>query len=256
MTATRTPGRHRAQQVPGPVTAAMAVIGKPRGRAAELALRAWPALPALALARCAMHRELAGYADAVLGYDALLCLLACLAVTPFLTAAKLRIAKLRWWYGIWVFVLGFAGLMVHLLAMPGAYAARASGNAASWSGLLIVVLLAPMAATSTAVAQKALGTEWKTWQRGLIWAVAAVTLAHLLTIRDWLTAAAYAAAMVPLIVMRIPRVRRSVKQWRGNRYDTRGLWVTLAILCTVLAAGVTVLLAREGASVASAIRLA
>lgn len=255
MTGVRAPGKHRAERSPGPVTMAMRVIGKPRTRPAELALRAWPLIPVLALARPVMHRELAAYADPVLGYDALLCLLACLAVTPFMTVAKLRIAKLRWWYGIWVFLLGFAGLMVHLLAMPGAYAARASGDAIDWTGLLIVVLLLPMAVTSTAGAQKLLGTEWKRWQRWLIWAVATVVAAHLALLRDWAAAGAYAAALAPLIVLRVPRMRSAVKQWRGNRYETRGLGVTLAILCTVLVAGLVILLAKEGAAVASAIRL-
>ncbi len=259
--------KHAAARSPGPVTVAFRAIGTPRSRPAEIALRAWPALPALALIVPVLHHLLAVYADGVLGYDAMLCLLACLAVTPFITAlpkqavARLRIARLRWWYGNWVFTLGFAGLAVHLLN-PGPFtpapglAQRVAGSATDWTGLLIVVLLAPMAVTSCTLAQKALGPEWKRWQRWGIWAVAALVAAHLLAMMAWLTAAAFGAALVPLIALRVPRVRRAVKAWRADKYTTGGLWAILAILCTVFAAALAVLAAQEGAAVARALTLA
>jgi DMSO/TMAO reductase YedYZ heme-binding membrane subunit len=268
MTATKHIPKHAAaRRASGPVTVAFRAIGTPRGRLGEFMLRAWPALPLPALIVPVAHRLLAVYADGVLGFDAMLCLLACLAVTPFMTAspqpwsARLHIARLRWWYGIWLFTLGFAALAVHLLnagpfiPVPG-LAQRVAGSATDWTGLLIVVLLAPMAATSSVLAQKALGPEWKRWQRWGIWAVTALVVIHLLLLMSWLSAAAFSAALVPLITLRVPRVRRAVKAWRAARYTTGGLWAILAILCIVFAAGLAVLAAEEGLAVARAVALA
>lgn len=253
--------KHAPQRGAGPVTVAFRAIGMPRARPAEIALRGWPALPPLALIVPVIHHLLAVYADGVLGFDAMLCLLACLAVTPFITAlprpamARLRIARLRWWYGIWLFTLGFAAVCVHMLS-PGPLAWRVAGSAVDWTGLLIVVLLAPMAVTSCTLAQKALGQEWKRWQRWGVWAVAALTAVHLVALMAWLPAAAFSAALVPLITLRVPRVRRAVKAWRADGYTTGALWVILATLCTVFTAAVVILATEEGLAVARAIALA
>lgn len=251
-------GRH-CPPGPGPVTAAnkvMSAVAVPRRRASAVALRAWPAVPALALLWPAYHGLLTAYADPVLGYDALLCMVACLAVTPVITVARTPVSRLRWWYGNWVFVLGAAGLAVHLAYPPGSLASRAAGTSVVWTGTLIIVLLLPMAATSTVAAQKLLGPEWKRWQRVLVWVTWAVIGLHLGVMHSWPALGAYGGATLPAVLVRRPRVRKSIKSWRAGGYSTGGWWAALAAFTAVALAGVAVLVTREVAAVARALTAA
>jgi len=210
-----------------------------------LLLRGWPAVFALVLARPALHGALTAYADPVLGFDAVLCLLACLAVTPVITVTRSAVTRLRWWYGNWVFALGAAGLALHLAAGSGSAAARTAGTAVDWTGTVIVVLLAPMAATSSAAAQKLLGPEWKRWQRWGVWAVWVLVGAHLALIRAWLVLGAYLAVSAPAIAVRQPPVRKAVKAWRAGGYSTGEWWFALTVGVVLAAAGATVLVSEE-----------
>lgn len=249
-------GRHRVRQQ-GPVTAVVKVVTfKPRRRASALALRAWPAVPALCLLWPAYHGKVMAYADAVLGYDAVLALVACLGVTPVITVARMPVAKLRWWYGNWVFVLGAAGLAVHLAYPPGSLGFRAAGTSVDWSGTLIIALLLPMTVTSSVVAQKLLGPEWKRWQRWLVWIVWACVGFHLYLMHAYLPLAAYAAASMPAVLVRQPAVRRGIKKWRAGRYSTGGWWMVLAVMVLLAATGIAVLAGEEVGAVARAVTLA
>jgi hypothetical protein len=230
----------------GPVTGALRVIAaEPRHRLARVALRAWPVLPVLALVRPALDGRVMAYADTVLGYDAVLALAACLAVTPVITVAKLPVAKLRWWYGNWVAVCAALGLALHLTAPPAGMADRAAGSFSVWSGTLLVVLLLPMAATSSALAQKLLGPEWKRWQRWGVWAVWAAVAGHLAVLHAWLDAGAYLALTLPAVAVRRPTVRKGIKDWRAAGYSTGGWWAVLAVLAVVALAGLAVLAGEE-----------
>jgi hypothetical protein len=220
-----------------------------------VALRLWPAVPGLCLARAAVMRCLPQYADGVLGMDAVLCLVACLSITPLMTVTRARAAKLRWWYGVWMFAIGAAAVALHMTMPPGGMAERMAGTGADWTGLWIVVLLLPMAATSSALAQKALGPEWKRWQRGLMWLVWAGVVIHLDMLHAWLSLVGLAAATLPLLVLRRPPVRQAVKHWRAGGYSTGGWWTVLAVLGTAYAAGLAVLLARQGVALAHAVTL-
>jgi DMSO/TMAO reductase YedYZ heme-binding membrane subunit len=238
------------------VTAAFKVISAPHSQLIHVLLRVWPIVPVLYLLRSIFAGRLLNYADIVIGYDAVLCLVACLAITPFITVARLKIAKLRWWYGMWVFFLGAAGLAIHLAYPPGSIAARAGGNAVDWTGLLIVALLLPMAATSSVAAQKLLGQEWKRWQRSLIWLVWASVGIHLALMHSWVALGAYGAATMPAVLLRRPWVRKSVKQWRAGGYSTGGWWLALGIVGSVALVGVMVLIGEEVTAVVRAITLA
>lgn len=234
----------------GPVTAAFEIATRSYGLAPRIIARAWPALPALTLIRAAQHGTLYARADAVLGYDAILCLVACLAVTPFITVAGARITRLRLIYGLWMCAIGAAAAAVHLSLPRTAMAWAVAGTAVNFTGLLIVALLIPMAASSGSRAQKLLGREWKRWQRPLIWAVWAAVALHLAVLRGWLPLAAYAAATLPLIALRIPRLRRAVKTWRSGGYSTGGLWIAMTGCAYIFAAGLAVLLGEEAAAIA------
>ena len=184
--------KRSVQHHPGPVTLAFKVMTvKPR-KVPLVLLRGWPALPALVLLWPAAHGRLTDYADPVLGYDAVLCLLTCLLVTPVITIAKAPVTKLRWWYGNWVFTLGLAGLLIHVTDNHGGVTDRMGGTPVDWTGTLIVALLLPMTLTSSAVAQKMLGPEWKRWQRRLVWSVWVIVGVHLVFLHSWLSLEAYA----------------------------------------------------------------
>jgi DMSO/TMAO reductase YedYZ heme-binding membrane subunit len=200
-------------------------------------------MPPITLLPSLLHRapDLSDDIAMVLGYDAALCLVACIAVTPLLTIVKTRAAKLRWWYGIWMFILsGMLLLGTELLgADPGMAAA---GNAQDWTGTVIVLLLFPMAVTANTAAQKLLGPEWKRWQRWLMWTVYGLTVIHLAALYSWDALAGLLLSTVPLIALRNPRVRSSVKAWRAGRYETGGWWIGIAVLAAVWLTGLTILL--------------
>jgi DMSO/TMAO reductase YedYZ heme-binding membrane subunit len=221
-----------------------------------VALRTWPVIPVLCLLRPAARGLLPGYADQVLGFDAVLCLAACLAVTPVMTIARAPAAKLRWWYGNWVFVLGSAGLAVHLACPPGSMGDRAASDLVKWTGTAVIVLLLPMAVTSSAVAQKLLGPEWKRWQRAGVWAVWAVVVVHLALLHAWLATGAYLAVTLPAVIVRHPRARKSIKEWRAGGYSTGGWWAAVAVLGLVALTGLSALTGQEALAVARAVTLA
>jgi DMSO/TMAO reductase YedYZ heme-binding membrane subunit len=227
------------------------------GRAQALALRAWPALFGLPLIRPALagSPQLGDYAGQVLGFDATLCLVATLFITPLLSAVKVPAAKLRWWYGIWMFTLGFAGLALALTITAGTPGERAAGSAVNWTGTLIVVLLLPAAAMSNAACQKLMGGEWKRWQRNLVWAVWALVLGHVLLLHDLLTVAGFLLATLPLIALRNHWVRRKVKDWRMSKYEDRRWWRVIGVFSSVFLTGVIVLLTLEVQACAAALTL-
>ena len=238
----------------GPVTAAFRAIGARQHPVVHAVLLTWPAVPVLLLFRAALHGRLAVYADSVLGFDAVLCLITCLAVTPFITVARLKITKLRQWYGVWVFALSAAGLAVHLL-QAGSLALRVAGSAVDWTGTLAVVLLFPMAVTSAVLAQKLLGPEWKRWQRNLMWTVCAVIAGHFVLLHAWLTVIAYGECILPAILLRNSRVRKSVRSWRAGGYSTGGWWTALAVISPLALSGLVILVAEEVSVIASAVTL-
>lgn len=196
------------------------------------------------------------YADPVIGFDATLCLVACLLITPVVTVAKAPVVKLRWWYGMWVFWLGAAGLAIHLAYPPGSMGFRAAGNDVDWSGTLIVALLLPLAATSSAAAQRLLGPEWKRWQRNIIWVVWSLVGAHLILMYAWLAAGAFLGATLPGAFLRRSPIRRAIKAWRTEGYSTGFWWGVMGILGPVCAAGIVILVTEEVAYVAQAVTLA
>jgi hypothetical protein len=242
-----------ARATPGPVTLVTKILASPEGNVSAFLLRAWPLLFALPLAYDAAHGKLMTYADAVLGFDAVLCMIACLAVTPVITLAKMPIAKLRWWYGNWVFFLGAAGLELHAFYPPVNVACGVAGNSINWTGTLIIALLLPMTATSSTVAQKLLGPEWKRWQRWLVWAVWGAIAVHLGVMHTWLVLGAYLMATAPAIVLRQPAVRKGIRAWRSGGYSTAWWWVAVAVLGCVSLAGVIILVTEEVNAVATAI---
>jgi DMSO/TMAO reductase YedYZ heme-binding membrane subunit len=247
------PGKH-ARAPAGPVTTVLyAVTTKPQTKPTSVLLYIWPAIPVAALILPALRGHLLSYADAALGYDATLCLVACMLITPVTTVAKLSIIKLRWWYGMLVFYIAVAAIIIHLAYPPGTIATRVAGNVTDWTGTLILALLTPMALTSCKTAQKLLGPEWKKWQRNLMWFVWGIVGVHLYTTHAWLVVVAYMMATVPTFVFRMPKIRKALKTWRAGGYSTGGWWTILVTLAVIFAVGVAILLGEEVQTVARAL---
>jgi len=225
----------------------------PEGKLSGFLLRAWPLAFVLPLVYVALKGKLMDYADPVIGFDAVLCMIACLAVTPLITLAKMPIAKLRWWYGNWVFFLGAAGLELHVVYPPVNPLCGMAGTSVDWTGTLIIALLLPMTATSSTAAQKLLGPEWKRWQRWLVWAVWGAIGIHLAVMMTWLPLTAYVLATAPAIVLRQPAARKGIKAWRAGGYSTLAWWVRLAVLGSLAVTGIVILLAEEVSVIASAV---
>jgi DMSO/TMAO reductase YedYZ heme-binding membrane subunit len=245
-------GKH-SRTAAGPVTTAFAAVTVPQTKPTSILLYVWPAAPMLALIIPALRGHLLLYADATLGYDATLCLIACLLITPVTTVVRLSIMKLRWWYGMLVFYIALAAIGIHLAYPPGSLPTRIAGNLTDWTGVLILALLTPMALTSCKAAQKLLGPEWKKWQRNLMWCVWGIVGVHLCTTHVWLVVAAYIMATIPTFVFRIPKVRKALKTWRAGGYSTGGWWAILMILAVIFTVGVMILLGEEVQTVARAV---
>ena len=241
----RTQARHAVarRRSPGPITAAYNIARKCEPKPVAWALRIWPLLPALCLVPAVLHHDRVGhFAGQVLGLDATLCLVACITVTPLMHVMRARAAKLRIWYGLWMFALGAAGTAFALLLDRHHPAQAVAGNSAAWTGLVIVAALVPMTVTSNVLAQKLLGPEWKRWQRWLVWSVWLILVLHLAALHSWTTLVGFTAATVPLIVLR--RKRPSIKAWRSGGYSTGGWWLGLAVLVGVWLGGLTVLIVQ------------
>lgn len=224
-------------------------------RAGKLLAWVLPGLPGLplgvAVRLLAVHpADLQRQAGDVLGLGAALCLLACLAVTPVATATGMRqAAEPRQWYGLWVFVLGAAGLVI---AAAGGVRG-CTGTVQQWTGTLIVVLLAPAAVTSNQLAQKLLGRYWKTWQRRLTWTAWAVLAVHLLLLSAWVTAA-FTLASVPLLAARVPGTRGQLARFRRTRFrQPRVMRALMPAALLAFATGMTALSVLEVGACARAL---
>jgi sulfoxide reductase heme-binding subunit YedZ len=197
------------------------------------------------------------YGGQVLGLGATLALLACLAVTPVSRLVKFRQAS-RWrkWFGLCVFWLGSAGLAIAALGGPlGQWGMRLSGHVQDWTGTVIVAALVPLALISNNWSQKMLGAYWKSWQRRLTWVAWAAVAVHVLTLAAWQTEAAFFMASGPLLIARLPAVRKDVGRWKTSGYADPARWVLAGIAIGVFACGAAVLLYLETVASVQAVRL-
>jgi methionine sulfoxide reductase heme-binding subunit len=194
----------------------------------------------------------------ILGFGAVLSLLACLAVTPVTTlTGRKGAARWRRHFGVCVFILGLAGLIIALTGRgmgPDALGTRTTGHAREWTGTVIVALLLPLAATSSMFAQKALGAHWKAWQRRLTWAVWIAVTVHLLVLDRPDVITAWFLASGPLVIARIPAVKADLVRWRRDSYADTHLWILSGMAGLAFAAGACILLGLEADAVVTLYR--
>ena len=189
----------------------------------------------------------------VLGSGGMLLLMATLAITPLALLTGYRwFTPLRQWYGI-VFALTIildAVIAATDSSFAGGVAGRLAGHTFLLLGFTMVLTSLPLLATANRVSMRGLGKYWKPVQRGtyVIWALLFVHLALLEGFGiahgdpvgpdrfpfDVIHQRLYqlAAISAPLLLLRLPPVRRWVKS-RQRAGKSWQVWCALAPLFAV-----------------------
>jgi DMSO/TMAO reductase YedYZ heme-binding membrane subunit len=197
----------------------------------------------------------------VLGTGGEICFFIAVTITPLITLTGQKwIAPLRRWYGIMFAVIGIADATTAGITteFAGGVFGRLGGHSFLLSGLFIVLMALPLLATANTPAQRRLGKHWKTLQK-TTYAIWGMIVLHLLLL-DGLTPFGAAdgdgdpvfhqrfyqavAISIPLIVLRLPPVRRWVlaKRAEGKAWQA---WAALAPLITLFVLGMFYIINEE-----------
>jgi DMSO/TMAO reductase YedYZ heme-binding membrane subunit len=169
----------------------------------------------------------------VLGSGGEACFFIALSITPIITMTGAQwIAPLRRWYGIMFALIGISDGTTAAITtdFAGGPVGRLAGHTFLLSGLLIVLIAAPILATANTPSQRILGRWWKRLQK-VTYVVWGFVILHLLLL-DGLTPFQNngtdgdpvfhqrfyqaVAISIPLFVLRLPPVRRWVIEQRTN----------------------------------------
>jgi DMSO/TMAO reductase YedYZ heme-binding membrane subunit len=169
----------------------------------------------------------------VLGTGGVLCFYVAISITPLITLTGAQwIAPLRRWYGIWFAIIGISDATTAAITtdFAGGVFGRLAGHTFLLAGLLIITLAIPLLATANTPAQRKLGKYWKKLQR-MTYVIWAFVVLHLLLL-DGFTPFGAAdgdgdpvfhqrfyqaiAVSIPLIVLRLPPVRRWIVERRAE----------------------------------------
>jgi DMSO/TMAO reductase YedYZ heme-binding membrane subunit len=182
----------------------------------------------------------------VLGTGGEICFFIALSITPAITLTGAQwIAPLRRWYGIFFALIGISDGTTAAITtdFAGGPVGRLTGHTFLISGLLIVLIATPILITANTPSQRILGRWWKRLQKVtyLVWAMIVL---HLLLLDGFVPFGGSAgdgiaafhqrfyqavAISIPLIVLRLPPVRRWVIEQRT--LGRAGLmWLTLSPL--------------------------
>ena len=182
----------------------------------------------------------------VLGTGGEICFFLAMTITPLITMTGWRwVAPLRRWYGIMFAVIGIGDATTAALTTDfnGGIFGRLAGHTFLVSGLLIILLALPLLATANTPSQRRLGKYWKRLQQGtyVIWGM---IVPHLLLLDGFRPFGAsdgdgdpifhqrfyqVIALSIPLIVLRLPPVRRWVARQRAAGQVWK-VWLALAPL--------------------------
>jgi DMSO/TMAO reductase YedYZ heme-binding membrane subunit len=178
----------------------------------------------------------------VLGSGGVFCFYMAISITPIITLTGAQwIAPLRRWYGIWFAVIGIADTTTAAITtdFAGGVFGRIAGHTFLLAGFFIITLALPVLATANTPAQRKLGRYWKRLQR-MTYVIWFFVVLHLLLL-DGITPFGGAAGdgdpifhqrfyqavavSVPLIILRLPPVRRWIVEQRAQGRQ----WL---VLCT------------------------
>jgi DMSO/TMAO reductase YedYZ heme-binding membrane subunit len=169
----------------------------------------------------------------VLGTGGVFCFYMALSITPLITLTGAQwIAPLRRWYGIMFALIGISNGTTAAITtdFAGGPLGRLAGHSFLLTGLLIVTLALPVLATANTPAQRKLGRYWKKLQR-MTYVIWLFVVLHLLLL-DGITPFGAdqgdgdpifhqrfyqaVAVSIPLIVLRLPPVRRWIVEQRAQ----------------------------------------
>jgi DMSO/TMAO reductase YedYZ heme-binding membrane subunit len=180
----------------------------------------------------------------VLGTGGEICFFLAVSITPLITLTRAHwIAPLRRWYGIMFAVIGIADATTAALTtdFAGGIFGRLAGHTFLLSGFLIILLALPLLATANTPSQRKLGKYWKRLQK-MTYVIWGFIILHLLLLDGFRPFGAaqgdgdpvfhqrfYQAAAIslPLVLLRLPPVRRWVAQQRAAGQQWK-VWLALA----------------------------
>jgi DMSO/TMAO reductase YedYZ heme-binding membrane subunit len=179
------------------------------------------------------HSTLTNTEADVLGSAGVFCFYIAISITPLITLTGAQwIAPLRRWYGIWFAIIGLADTTTAAITtdFTGGVLGRLAGHTFLLAGFLIITLALPVLATANTPAQRKLGKYWKRLQR-MTYIIWFFVVLHLLLLDGFTTFGAAdgdgdpifhqrfyqaVAVSVPLIILRLPPVRRWVTEQRAQ----------------------------------------
>ena len=185
----------------------------------------------------------------VLGTGGEYTFLICVSITPLITLTGQRFfAPLRRWYGIMFFAIGLSDSITASItgAFAGGPIGRISGHSFLLAGLLIILLAFPVVITSNSRMQRALGKYWKRVQ-GVTYIIWGMIIIHLGLLDGFHTFDGpqgdgdpvfhqrlyqILAISLPLVILRLPPVRRWVAQQRAAGQMWK-VWVAFMPLFTM-----------------------
>ena len=197
----------------------------------------------------------------VLGTGGEICFFVAVSITPLITLTGARwFAPLRRWYGIMFAVIGIADTATAAITtdFAGGVFGRLAGHTFLVTGFLIILLALPVLATANTPAQRKLGKYWKRLQcvTYVIWGMIVL---HLLLLDGFTPFGASdgdgdplfhqrfyqaMAISVPLVVLRLPPVRRWITQQRAAGKQWL-VWLAVAPLAVLYIAGFAYILNEE-----------
>jgi DMSO/TMAO reductase YedYZ heme-binding membrane subunit len=197
----------------------------------------------------------------VLGTGGEICLFIALSITPLITLTKARwIAPLRRWYGIMFAVIGIADATTASITtdFAGGVFGRLAGHSFLLAGFLIILLAIPLLATANTPAQRQLGKYWKRLQK-TTYAIWGLVVLHLLLLDGFTPFGAAdgdgdpvmhqrfyqaVAISVPLLLLRLPPIRRWVTTQRDEGHEKK-MWLVLAPVLALYVIGMVYIINEE-----------
>ena len=197
----------------------------------------------------------------VLGTGGEICFFIAVSITPIITLTGARwIAPLRRWYGIMFAVIGIADSTTAALTtdFAGGIFGRLAGHTFLLSGFLIILLALPLLATANTPSQRRLGKYWKRLQK-MTYVIWGFIVLHLLLLDGFRPFGAAdgdgdpvfhqrfyqsVAISIPLVLLRLPPVRRWVGQQRAAGQQWK-VWLALAPFAALYLIGFVFIINEE-----------
>jgi len=185
----------------------------------------------------------------VLGTGGEICFFVAVSITPLITLTGQHwIAPLRRWYGIMFAVIGLADTITASITgdFAGGVIGRVAGHSFLVVGLFTILLALPLLATANTPAQRKLGKYWKRLHR-MTYVIWGLVVLHLLLLDGFVPFGRpegdgdpimhqrfyqAVAISIPLIVLRLPPVRRWIADQRpaGRPWMVYLAFLPLAVL--------------------------